>query len=72
MSQHIQMKLPNDTDATGRAFCAEGLASLEEELHSEVYQGLSHALVLPWNERYTQHLDFISNNIKEIVSSLSC
>jgi len=38
-----------------------------------VYEGLSHTLVLPWNEKYTQeHLDFISNNIKEIVSSLSC
>lgn len=36
-----------------------------------VYNGLAHALVLPWNEKYTQeHLVYIAENIKESVKCL--
>jgi hypothetical protein len=32
---------------------------------------LSHVVVLPWNEFYTQeHVDFIATNIKEVAEKL--
>ena len=35
------------------------------------YQGLSHVVVLPWNEKYEQeHLEFISSQIVEVVKCL--